>query len=198
MRLATMDTQYHGDSGKPNWREIFGNDNPLRVEIGPGKGEFLLTLAAQEPKANYIAIEIRRKRVEKIKSKLARTELSNMRVYQGDAKQLLPELFSAASIEILFIHFPDPWPKRRHERRRLLNEDFVAVVYELLMVRGKVYLTTDVASYADTIAQLFAAKGFASVYAKTGHWESPYHCSIHEWKFKLRNRVIHYFCFTKA
>lgn len=183
---------------RPDWKEIFGNDRPLRVEIGPGKGKFLIEVAQREPQANYVAIEIRPKRVEKIRSKVARAELKNIQVYLGNAKESLGAMFSPAGVEIFFAHFPDPWPKRKHERRRLIDVDFVQVLYDLLRPDGKIYLTTDVGSYAETTSCLFTRHGgFVPIYAKVGDWDSPYHNTIHEWKFKLQQRTIYYFCYGK-
>lgn len=181
----------------PDWRTIFGNDRPLRVEIGPGKGEFLIESACRESEANYIGIEIRSRRVEKIRNKIARSNLKNVQVYLGDARAM-PRLFGKNSVEAFFIHFPDPWPKRRHQHRRLIVADFVRSLYELLQPQGKIYLTTDVEGYAITMLQLFTEhKGFKSLYAKFGDFDFSYHRSIHERKFKLQKRTIYYFCYSK-
>lgn len=180
----------------PDWKVVFENDNPLKVEIGPGKGQFLIDLALREPRFNYVAVEIRRKRVAKIESKIARADLKNVRVCWGDARSLLPSLFSPGSVSDFFIHFPDPWPKRKHSHRRTLDANFAALLHDLLVPKGIVYLTTDVESYADLICNLFEERGnFETLYA--GEEGSPYHRTIHEWKFKLQNRRIQYFAFSK-
>lgn len=182
----------------PDWRLIFGNWHPLKVEIGPGQGDFLLDLAREEPDANFVAIEIRNKRVEKIKARAARAGVKNAQVWMGDAKEVLPSLFAPGTVDTFFIHFPDPWVKRKHERRRLIQLEFVHIMHTLLVPQGKAYLTTDVANYAEHMLQCFQAQGgFTTVYAESGHRDYAYHHSVHESKFKLGGRTINYFYFSK-
>lgn len=182
----------------PDWKALLGNNNPIKVEIGPGKGEFLLHRAAEDPNANFIAIEIRRKRVDSIAGKIARQGVKNAQVIWGDAKQVLASLFAPTTIDTFFIHFPDPWPKHRHEKYRLLDETFIAVLLRLLLPGGKIYLTTDVAAYAQKLSELFGInRGFTCVYAESGQRDYAYHQSVHEQKFKQAGRTLHYFCFAK-
>lgn len=184
----------------PDWRELFHNNNSvLKVEIGPGKAQFLLDRSSDEPNVNFIGIEIRNKRSINIQERIVRAGLNNVQVVLGDARQVLPALFAPETVDTFFIHFPDPWPKRRHECRRLISAPLVALLHELLLPSGKVYLTTDTESYAQTIQKLFTPSvGFAQIYAESGHRDYPYHHSIHEMKFKRLGRLIYYFCFAKV
>jgi tRNA (guanine-N7-)-methyltransferase len=182
----------------PDWQTLLGNDHPIKIEIGPGKGVFLINRAQEEPHVNFIAIEIRRKRVEHIQSKITGQGVKNAQVIWGDAKQVLTALFPPATIATFFIHFPDPWPKRKHEKHRLLDEPFVATLHRLLLAEGKVYLTTDVSDYSAKFSLLFGAQqGFICVYAESGQRDYPYHQSIHEQKFRAQGRGLYYFCFAK-
>lgn len=182
-----------------SWKNIFGNGQPIKVEIGSGKGQFIVNRALEESECNFVAIEIRRKRTSKIASKIEAAGLQNARVLWANAKERLGTIFPAHSIDTFFIHFPDPWPKRKHERRRLIDIAFLKTLHRILQYRGKVYLTTDVAIYARDFAQLFVkSHGFDTIYAESGDKNYTYHRSIHEWKFKKQGRTIYYFCFCKA
>jgi tRNA (guanine-N7-)-methyltransferase len=181
---------------KPDWRAIFGNAHPIKVEIGPGKGDFLIQSALQSPDFNFLGLEIRRKRVEKINSKLCREGLTNAKIVPGDAKILIHSLFLPESVDTFFIHFPDPWPKRRHGKHRLIEPVFVETLCHILVPQGKVYLTTDADYYATTMSTIFASH-FMRQYAYSDDLDHPYHHTFHEWKFKLEGRKIYYFCFTK-
>ena len=179
-----------------DWPAIFGSSAPVHVEIGPGKGEFLLELAGQQPDNNFVGIEIRRKRVAKIAGKLAQAGITNVRLILGNAKTVLDSFLTPASVAGFFIHFPDPWPKRRHQQRRLFDNQFINNLRRLLPPGGKVYITTDVADYAQQIGALFRDNdAFVQEYSYNDNFTHPYHRTIHEWKFKLWGRKIHYFCY---
>lgn len=128
------------------WRQIFGNDRPVAVEIGPGRGEFLLASAQRAPAHNFYAIERSAARTRAIAAKLARGGVDNASVLWADAGcviDLLPESCVAA----FHIQFPDPWWKRRHQRRRLWTPRFVAALCRALVPNGTVELLTDVGDY---------------------------------------------------
>ena len=126
------------------WQQIFGNDQPVAVEIGPGRGEFLLASAARTPARNFYGIERSAARAHAIAAKIARNSLANARVIEADARCLLNAL-PDASVAAFHIQFPDPWWKRRHEKRRLWTTDFVAGLTRALVMGGTIELVTDVA-----------------------------------------------------
>jgi tRNA (guanine-N7-)-methyltransferase len=128
------------------WRQLFANDWPVAVEIGPGRGEFLLDSARRYPRRNFFAIEHSAARTREVAAKLARCESANARVICGDATCLI-ELFPATSVAAFHVQFPDPWWKRRHQRRRLWTPRFVAALYRALVAGGTIELITDVADY---------------------------------------------------
>jgi tRNA (guanine-N7-)-methyltransferase len=195
-----LDTPIHLPNRRllPDWQAIFRNANPLAVEIGPGRGDFLIERASAERCINFIGIEIRWKRAEKISRNIAQEGLSNAKTIAGDALEILPALFAPASITAFFVHFPDPWRKRRHQHHRLIQPRLIDLIHLLLIPAGKAYLTTDVESYAQTISQLFARyTDFDTVYSESGHRSYPYHHSRHEENFKEANRTLYYFCFCK-
>ena len=128
------------------WRQIFGNDRPVALEIGPGRGEFLLAGAQRQPAWNFFAIEHSASRTREIAAKLAGSGLENARVLCGDAACLI-EIIPAASVAAIYVQFPDPWWKRRHQKRRLWTPRFVAAVHRALVAGGTVDLVTDVPDY---------------------------------------------------
>ena len=107
------------------WPAVFSSllDSPLRlvVDVGYGRGEFLLELAQRDPHAAFVGIEYSYKRVLKMARRLARTKLENVRLLDCTAERAVAELFADASVSCFWINFPDPWPKKRHHRRRLVR-----------------------------------------------------------------------------
>lgn len=133
------------------WRQIFGNQRAVAVEIGPGRGEFLCASARANPDRNYFAIEHSHGSTQRIADALRDERLSNARVLCGDATCLI-ELLPAASVAAFHILFPDPWWKRRHKKRLLITPRFVAALGRALSAGGTVEVVTDVAEYF-TLAQ---------------------------------------------
>jgi tRNA (guanine-N7-)-methyltransferase len=125
------------------WREIFGTERPVSVEIGPGKGEFLLATARADAARNFYAIERSRGRAERLAALAAGSGLANVRVIHADAACLL-RFLPDASVAAYHILFPDPWWKRRHHRRRLFTLEFVATVCRTLAPGGTVEVISDV------------------------------------------------------
>jgi tRNA (guanine-N7-)-methyltransferase len=137
---------YRGALPADCWLQIFGNDRPVAVEIGPGRGEFLLASARRAPARNFYAIEHSASRTRETAAKLARAGLDNARVICGDAGCLI-ELLPAACVDAFHVLFPDPWWKRRHHKRRLWTPGFVAALRRALVCGGTVELITDVGDY---------------------------------------------------
>ena len=128
------------------WLQLFGNDHPVAVEIGPGRGEFLLDSACGDAQRNFFAIEHSHAQARGIAAKLAEHGTANARVICGDAVCLI-ELFPARSVAVFHVQFPDPWWKRRHQRRRLWTPRFAAALCRALVAGGTIELTTDVPDY---------------------------------------------------
>lgn len=128
------------------WSQIFGNDRPVAIEIGPGVGEFLAHAAAAEPGVNFYAIEHLKSRVAVVEERLAEHRLANARVVCAAAEcvlQLLPD----DCVDRYYIQFPDPWWKRRHHRRRLMTRALVAHLRRTLRPGGGIEFLTDVEEY---------------------------------------------------
>lgn len=128
------------------WRQLFGNDRPIAVEIGPGRGEFLADAARRVPDWNFFAIEHSASRTGEVARRLHRLGVANARVLCADATCLLA-LVPERSVDAFYVLFPDPWWKRRHHKRRLMTPPFVATLRRALRVGGTLELMTDVAEY---------------------------------------------------
>lgn len=139
-----------------NVTEIFGNNNPLEIDLGCGKGRFLCARAISLPNINFIGIDKRLKYLKKTEKKIARAKLSNVRLLNVEASYALGYLLPSACVSAIYIFFPDPWPKRRHHKHRLFNHQFLNILDKILQPRGKIHIATDWKDYFDKITQLFS------------------------------------------
>lgn len=142
---------------RPDWGSLFQNDHPLKLEIGFGNGNFLIDMSIREPQSNFIGMDFYHKGIRKIVTRMDRLHLKNIRVAYGDAGQKLPILFDEGEISEIFINFPDPWPKKRHHKRRLIKPDFVEILAGKLAPQGKIRIATDFTSYAEEILEVMQA-----------------------------------------
>jgi tRNA (guanine-N7-)-methyltransferase len=137
--------------------EMFGRAVPLVVEIGPGPGDSLVPMAAARPEVNVLAFEVYRPAIARILVALTATGVDNVRLVEADAVEGLRWLVPERSVSELWTFFPDPWPKIRHHKRRLLSADFADLVAARLRPGGLWRLATDWADYAEQIRELLDA-----------------------------------------
>ncbi len=128
---------------------LFGRRAPVMLEIGFGNGEALCELARTHPQNDYVGIEVYRPGIGSLLLKLETLMLRNVRVICGDADKVFAEHVPAASLDAVYLFFPDPWPKKRHHKRRLIQPDFVARVARRLRPDGCVHIATDWQDYAE-------------------------------------------------
>lgn len=131
-----------------DWRQVFGREAPLIVEIGSGAGDSLVPMAASRPEADVVAFEVFEPAVASTLGRLAREDASNVRIVIADGAQGLARLFTDASVSELWTFFADPWHKKRHHKRRLVGSDFADVVVAKLAPGGLWRLATDWEDYA--------------------------------------------------
>lgn len=144
---------------KGKWQECFGNSHPLHVELGMGKGGFITTMAAKFPEVNFIGID----RITDIMLKAAQREfvaLPNLRFLNVDGA-LLEQYFLPAEIERLYLNFSDPWPKKRHARRRLTSPFFLNIYKRLLNGKGEIHFKTDNVAFFEYSLLQFGEAGFS-------------------------------------
>lgn len=134
---------------------VFPLPQPLEVELGSGDGSFLLEWARRNPERNFLGIERLLGRVRKLDRKTRRAGLDNLRSIRIESAYFLEFLLPPHSAEALHIYFPDPWPKRRHERHRLINERFPTIARQALVPGGRIYLRTDSADYFKQMLAVF-------------------------------------------
>ena len=125
------------------------------LEIGPGNGELILSLAQTFPDTTFAAIEVRRSRFHRLALKIEKLNLKNIFIVHGNARTVVPN-FKPKSLEKIYILFPDPWPKRRHAFRRLLNPEFLFICTRCLSEGGELFLATDVETYGQQARQILA------------------------------------------
>lgn len=135
---------------------LFGRDVPLTVEIGFGNGDSLVALAAARPEHNYLGIEVHEPGVGHCLIAARRAGIEHLRIIAHDAVDVLSKQIPTASITRLNLYFPDPWPKKRHHKRRILQPDFLTLVHSRLAPGGTLHIATDWQNYAEAIDELFA------------------------------------------
>jgi tRNA (guanine-N7-)-methyltransferase len=132
----------------------FGRDAPLVLEIGCGTGTSTLAMAKLEPEVDVIAVEVYRRGLAQLLSAIERENVTNIRLIRGDAVDVLESLIAPASLSGVRVFFPDPWPKARHHKRRLLQPATVALIADRLQVGGVLHAATDHPGYAEQIAEV--------------------------------------------
>ena len=143
---------------------VFGNDRPVEIEIGTGKGTFLLARAAERPDLNFLGIEWARAYALYSADRFKRHGLENVRMLRVDAAEFFHKKLANKSIWRLHIYFPDPWPKTRHHRRRLIQGRFIEEARRVLKLGGQLVIVTDHKGYFSQVnAVMQSAKGFATV-----------------------------------
>lgn len=125
-----------------NWRKIFGNENPLHVELGTGKGDFLCAMAEKNPQINFVGLEMEAEVVLKAARKIDEKNLSNVKIIVFNVNQI-EEIFAENEIDRLYINFCDPWPKKRHAKRRLTYITFLQKYKKILKPAGEIHFKTD-------------------------------------------------------
>ena len=138
------------------WSEIFGNNDPVAVEIGPGRGEFLEAVSIEQPDWNFFAIEQDAARANLVRKRIEGKNLTNARIVRSSAEYVL-SLLPEACVDAYHIQFPDPWWKRRHHRRRLMKAELVTELHRTLRSGAGIHFLTDVEEYFHLATELLAA-----------------------------------------
>jgi tRNA (guanine-N7-)-methyltransferase len=154
--LAPFLLPLHDPPAPFDWPAVFGNDHPVELEVGFGKGLFLLTAAMNQPEVNFVGVEIVRKYQLFTATRMAKRSLSNVRLVWGDARLLLRDYVPAGSLRAVHVYFPDPWWKKRHHKRRVFTPEFAALCQHALRLGGRLYLATDVEEYFGLMREALA------------------------------------------
>jgi tRNA (guanine-N7-)-methyltransferase len=141
-------------------KELFAADRPLEVELGAGKGDFIIDRAIHHPERNFIAVELSGVVARVLAVRCGRAGLANLKVVRMDGRTLVNLMLDAESVSAYHIYFPDPWPKERHQKHRLFTPFFVENLARTLVLDGRIHVATDVREYAEMIFRMMEAGGF--------------------------------------
>ena len=178
------------------WSEIFGRDAPTEIEIGSGKGKFLNELAALYPERNLLAVERSAKYQRLCCDRAARRGLNNVRLVRTTGEDLLLRLLADGSVQTFYVLFSDPWPKKRHNKRRFIKPDMVAAMGRALVPGGRLLIKSDHEDYAEVIADVVSnAPGFERLDSTAAFAGLP--VTGFERKYLAEGRTIHSFALKK-
>ena len=140
-----------------NLKEIFPTSEKIIMEIGFGMGEATAIIAKNHPNNGYIAVDVHPPGIGKLLGRIVENGLTNLRVIEDDVHIVLPHMFEDESLDAIHLYFPDPWPKKKHNKRRIVNEGFLALIHPKLKKGGYIHIATDWVPYAVSIQEVFAA-----------------------------------------
>lgn len=183
---------------KLNYVEIFGNTNPVTIEIGFGMGVATAEIAAAHPEINYIGIEVHTPGVGRLLGEIKSRGLKNLYIIQYDALEVLEDMITDESVSAFHIFFPDPWPKKKHHKRRLVKRPNTELFAKKLLSNGYVYMVTDWLEYAESaleeLTQTPSLKNKYDGFAEHQTWRPE---TKFEHKGIAAERVISELFFTK-
>lgn len=169
--------------------ELLAGDGPWEVEIGFGKGRFLLRRASAETGGRFLGIEVARKYYRLAQKRMRKQGLGNVILIAGEALYLLSVALPAAFASVVHVYFPDPWPKSRHQKRRLFDPESVDLVIGLLRPGGRLYFATDHLEYGDLVAEILGSHPAITVSTRQGLWEDGPRTN-YEAKYERERRPI--------
>jgi tRNA (guanine-N7-)-methyltransferase len=179
-----------------HWPQVFGRDAPTEIDLGAGKGKFLNELATAHPERNLLAVERSAKYHRLCCDRAARRGLTNVRLLRTTGEDLLFRLLGEGSVETIYVLFPDPWPKKRHHKRRLVKPEIVAAMARVLVIGGRLLVKSDHDDYAEVIGEvLTGAPGLTPIDADEAFAGLP--LTGFEHKYGNEGRAIHAFALKK-
>lgn len=180
------------------WIDVFGNHHPTEIEVGFGKGLFLLENALARPETNFVGIEISRKYQLFTATRMAKRNLTNVRLAKADARAFLTDHVRTGSLAAIHAYFPDPWWKKRHLKRRLFTPEFVGQCERVLWPGGFLSIATDVQEYFNVICNLVRSCTTLGPSPDASRLVSEDRgCTNFERKFRLQDRQIFRCAFFK-
>lgn len=173
--------------GPVDFESVFGRRAPVVVEIGSGMGETTVRIAMENPDTDYLAIEVHSPGVGSLLRRVEEEGLTNLRVVQHDAVEVMRDMVPEGSLSAIHVFFPDPWPKKRHHKRRLVQPAFAALAASRLATGGRLHVATDWQEYAEQVLAVLAAtpglRNTAADFAPRPPWRP-------ETKFERRGRTL--------
>ncbi|MFH1569474.1 MAG: tRNA (guanosine(46)-N7)-methyltransferase TrmB [Gemmatimonadota bacterium] len=176
-----------------DWAAVFGNPNPVEIEIGIGKGRFLIDAAQRRPGTNFVGIEWANKYLRLCQARCRRRRLANVRLARADARELVEFFCASSSVRAFHLYFPDPWPKKRHHKRRLFDAEFVVEATRALVDDGLFWIATDHDEYFAAMLEVLRDQEVLQPIEMA--WEGA--PTNYEDKFRSRGKEIHRLCLRK-
>jgi len=159
-----------------DFETVFENSHPVTLEIGFGMGDSLLTLAKTHPEENFVGIEVHEAGLGNVLKEIHDKELKNLRLISYDAVDVLTHCIGQESLHRVLLFFPDPWPKKRHHKRRLVQPSFVDLLSKKLKPQGIFHVATDWQPYAEHVLEVMAqCSSFESIIPETAYHSNPFH-----------------------
>lgn len=178
---------------KGHWHDIFGNHNPIHIEVGTGKGQFVTGMAKQNPDINYIGIELYESVIVSALDLLIEAEVSNLKLLNVDGSDLL-NYFEKGEVKQVYLNFSDPWPKTRHTKRRLTYKSFLNLYEELMPEGGEVHFKTDNQALFEYSLKSFSEYGMLLTYVSLDLHNSEFEGNVmteYEEKFSAKGQRIY-------
>lgn len=148
------------DIERPAWNSILAPGKPIEVDLGFGRGEFIIEMARRRPDVEFVGLELRQYLIDKVEQLLKEEPLPNVHVFLANVKEHVSALFAPETLSRVYIHFPDPWTRRKkHHKRRMVDATLVATLHTLLAPGGEVHLMTDKQVVIREMFHLFEAHG---------------------------------------
>ncbi|MBT2656974.1 tRNA (guanosine(46)-N7)-methyltransferase TrmB [Bacillus sp. ISL-18] len=178
---------------KGKWHEVFEKDQPLHIEVGTGKGQFITGMAKANPDINYIGIELYVSVIVAALDRLIEADLPNLKLLQVNAADL-DKYFTKNDVDRVYLNFSDPWPKARHEKRRLTYKDFLKRYEDILVDGGEIHFKTDNQGLFEYSLTSFSSYGLLLKYVSLDFHKSEYEGNImteYEQKFSEQGKRIY-------
>ena len=138
-------------------QQIFPTSDKVIMEIGFGMGEATAIIAKNHPKNGYIAVDVHPPGIGKLLARIVENDLTNLKVIEEDVHVVLQHMIADESLDGIHLYFPDPWPKKKHNKRRIVNEGFLKLIHPKIKQGGFIHIATDWVPYAESIQEVFAA-----------------------------------------
>ncbi|MCM3786999.1 tRNA (guanosine(46)-N7)-methyltransferase TrmB [Domibacillus indicus] len=181
------------EEAKGHWYEIFGNNNPIHIEVGTGKGQFVTGMAKQNPDINYIGIEMYESVIVTALDRLIEADLPNLKLLNVDGAELL-NYFEKGEVGRVYLNFSDPWPKSRHAKRRLTYKTFLSLYESLMPEGGEVHFKTDNQGLFEFSLKSFSEYGMLLTFVSLDLHNSSFEGNVmteYEEKFSAKGQRIY-------
>ena len=195
-----LDELPRGDDGRVDWARVYGRERSLRIEIGVGNSPFLIEVAKSAPEFDYLGFEYEKDRVRKFLKKVGKANVETIRMLHCDVLDVLEDIVPPGSVNRFYINHPDPWPKRRHAKNRLVRTENAQLLAGLLEQGGGLSLRTDAPAYAEQMLDVLdSCEGLVNVAGEGCFADEPrdYFPTPYESKFREQGLPIYYLEYEK-